>query len=136
MRNIEFPYCFFNSLNTFIRVINDVLSPSQEVFTAYTDKIGYNIFGQTITIYIINSIFNAIVSEIDDVEDKSKKVYFPDTDVKPMYRGYSGFLPQEAAIEDQNNIRIKIQEYKQAKKIDEYLKMLIDDSIGEGEVKC
>lgn len=117
-------------------MINDVLSPSQEVFTAYTDKIGYNIFGQTITIYIMNSIFNAIVSEIDDVEDKSKKVYFPDTDAKPMYRGYSGFLPQEAAIEEQNNIRIKIQEYKQAKKIDEYLKMLIDDSIGEGEVKC
>ena len=83
----------------------------------------------------MNSIFNAIVSEIDDVEDKSKKVYFPDTDVKPMYRVYSGFLPQEAAIEGQNNIRIKIQEYKQAKKIDEYLKMLIDDSIGEGEVK-
>ena len=52
-----------------------------------------------------------------------------------MYRGYSGFLPQEAAIEEQNNIRIKIQEYKQAKKIDEYLKMLIDDSIGEAEVK-
>lgn len=26
--------------------------------------------------------------------------------------------------------------HKQAKKIDEYLKILIDDSIGEGEVKC
>ena len=63
MRNIEFPHCFFNSLNIFIRVINDVLSPSQEVFTAYTDKIGYNIFGQTITIYIMNSIFNASISE-------------------------------------------------------------------------
>ena len=66
MRNVEFPYCFFNSLNTFIRVINDVLSPSQEVFTAYTDKIGYNIFGQTIAVYIMNSILNAIVSEIDE----------------------------------------------------------------------
>lgn len=136
MRNIEFSYCFFNSLNTFIRVINDVLSPRQEVFTAYTDKIEYNIFGQTITVYIMNSIFNAIVSEIDDVEDKSKKVYFPDTDAKPIHRAYSGFLPQETAIEERNNNRIKIQEYKQAKKIDEYLKILIDDSIGEGEVKC
>lgn len=57
-------------------MINDVLSPSQEVFTAYTDKIEYNIFGQTITVYIMNSIFNAIVSEIDDVEDKSKKGIF------------------------------------------------------------
>ena len=66
MRNIEFPHCFFNSLNIFIRVINDVLSPSQEVFTAYTDKIEYNIFGQTITVYIMNSILNAIVSEIDE----------------------------------------------------------------------
>ena len=53
-----------------------------------------------------------------------------------MYRVYSGFLPQESAIEEQNNIRIKIQEYKQAKKIDEYLKILIDDSIGEGGGKC
>ena len=63
MRNIEFSYCFFNSLNTFICVINDVLSPRQEVFTAYTDKIEYNIFGQTITVYIMNSIFNASISE-------------------------------------------------------------------------
>ena len=44
-------------------MINDVLSPSQEVFTAYTDKIEYNIFGQTITVYIMNSIFNASISE-------------------------------------------------------------------------
>ena len=63
MRNIEFLYCFFNRLNTFIRVINDVLSPSQKVFTAYTDKIGYNIFGQTIAVYIMNSIFNSSISE-------------------------------------------------------------------------
>ena len=101
----------------------------QEVFTAYTDKIGYNLFGQTITVYIVNSIFNAIVSEIDDVEDKSKKVYFSDTDAKPMYRVYSGFLSQKDAIEEQNNIRFKIQEYKEAKKIDEYLKDLIADNM-------
>ena len=44
-------------------MINDVLSPSQKVFTAYTDKIGYNIFGQTIAVYIMNSIFNASISE-------------------------------------------------------------------------
>ena len=29
-------------------------------------KIEYNIFGQTITVYIMNSILNAIVSEIDE----------------------------------------------------------------------
>ena len=101
----------------------------QEVFTAYISKIEYNFFGKTILVYFVNSIFNAIVSEIEDLKDGSKKVYFSDTDVKPMYRVYAGFLSEQDAIEEQNTIMDKIQTYKNAKKIDEYLKMLIDDSM-------
>ena len=66
-----------------------------------------------------------------------KRYIFPDTDAKPMYRVYSGFpFLKRLQLKSKIIFRIKIQEYKQAKKIDEYLKMLIDDSIGEGEVKC
>ena len=70
-----------------------------------------------------------LVSKIEDVQDKLKQVYFSDTDDRPMYRAYSGFLSEEEAIEEQNSIRIKIREYREAKKIDECLKELYTDEM-------
>ena len=104
-------------------------SIGQEILTAYIDRMEYEIFGQTIRVYIVNSIFNAVVSKIEDVQDKLKQVYFSDTDDRPMYRAYSGFLSEEEAIEEQNSIRIKIREYREAKKIDECLKELYTDEM-------
>lgn len=96
----------------------------QEIMTAYIDKIEYELFGEKITVFLVNSIFNAIISKIEDNKNEGKKIYFSDTDTKPMYRVYSGFLSEEEAIHEQYNIRFNIQEYKDAKKLDEYLEIL------------
>ncbi len=96
----------------------------QEIMTTYIDKIEYELLGEKITVFLVNSIFNAIISKIEDNKNEGKKIYFSDTDTKPMYRVYSGFLSEEEAIHEQYNIRFNIQEYKDAKKIDEHLEIL------------
>lgn len=97
----------------------------KEIFAAYINKIDCELYEQKFTIYTVNCIFNAIISKIEEDDNGERKVYFTDTDVKPMYRAYAGFLSETEAEKEQKNILPQIQEYKDAKKINEYWSELL-----------
>lgn len=97
----------------------------KEIFAAYINKIDCELYEQKFTIYTVNCIFNAIISKIEEDDNGERKVYFTDTDVKPMYRAYAGLLSEQEAEKEQKNIMSKIQEYKDAKKINEYWSELL-----------
>ena len=53
-----------------------------------------------------------------------KKLLFSDTDSNPMYRVYSGFLNKKEAEKEEKRVINKIEEYKEAKTLEEYLEQL------------
>lgn len=101
----------------------------QEIFTAYIKTMHYELYGHEITIFVLSCIFNAIISKIEINDKNERKVYFNDTDTKPMYRSYAGFLSEEEALEEQKHIKAKTHEYQYAKKFSEYLEELAKERV-------
>ena len=83
-----------------------------------------DLFGNVITFYMVSSIFNAIAEDIKKDENGKKKLLFSDTDSNPMYRVYSGFLNKKEAEKEEKRVINKIEEYKEAKTLEEYLEQL------------
>ena len=110
--------------NQKIKSINDVEIDKavigEPIFVVYVN----DLFGNVITFYMVSSIFNAIAEDIKKDENGKKKLLFSDTDSNPMYRVYSGFLNKKEAEKEEKRVINKIEEYKEAKTLEEYLEQL------------
>lgn len=95
----------------------------ETVFAVYVSEQSIYLFENNIKIYMVNSIFNAIAEEVMEDENGNKKLLFSDTDSNPMYQVYSGYLDKNEAKKEEKVIN-KINEYKEAKTIGEYLEQL------------
>lgn len=78
---------------------------------------------------MVNSIFNAIAEEVMEDENGNKKLLFSDTDSNPMYQVYSGYLDKNEVKKEEEKVINKINEYKEAKTIGEYLEQLREDIV-------
>ena len=111
--------------NQKIKSINDVEIDKavigEPIFVVYVNEQNIDLFGNVITFYMVSSIFNAIAEDIKKDENGKKKLLFSDTDSNPMYRVYSGFLNKKEA---EKRVINKIEEYKEAKTLEEYLEQL------------
>lgn len=114
--------------NQKIKSINDVEIDKavigEPIFVVYVNEQNIDLFGNVITFYMVSSIFNAITEDIKKDENGKKKLLFSDTDSNPMYRVYSGFLNKKEAEKEEKRVINKIEEYKEAKTLEEYLEQL------------
>ena len=114
--------------NQKIKSINDVEIDKavigEPIFVVYVNEQNIDLFGNVITFYMVSSIFNAISEDIKKDENGKKKLLFSDTDSNPMYRVYSGFLNKKEAEKEEKRVINKIEEYKEAKTLEEYLEQL------------
>ena len=114
--------------NQKIKSINDVEIDKavigEPIFVVYVNEQNIDLFGNVITFYMVSSIFNAIAEDIKKDENGKKKLLFSDTDSNPMYRVYSGFLNKKEAEKEEKRVINKIEEYKEAKTLEEYLEQL------------
>ena len=114
--------------NQKIKSINDVEIDKavigEPIFVVYVNEQNIDLFGNVITFYMVSSIFNAIAKDIKKDENGKKKLLFSDTDSNPMYRVYSGFLNKKEAEKEEKRVINKIEEYKEAKTLEEYLEQL------------
>ena len=114
--------------NQKIKSINDVEIDKavigEPIFVVYVNEQNIDLFGNVITFYRVSSIFNAIAEDIKKDENGKKKLLFSDTDSNPMYRVYSGFLNKKEAEKEEKRVINKIEEYKEAKTLEEYLEQL------------
>lgn len=88
-----------------------------------------DLFGNNFTIYVVSSIFNAIAEDIKKDENGKKKLLFSDTDSNPMYRVYSWYLDKKSAEKEEESVIYKIEEYKAAKTLEEYLEQLREEIV-------
>lgn len=114
--------------NQKIKSINDVEIDKavigEPIFVVYVNEQNIDLFGNVITFYMVSSIFNTIAEDIKKDENGKKKLLFSDTDSNPMYRVYSGFLNKKEAEKEEKRVINKIEEYKEAKTLEEYLEQL------------
>ena len=114
--------------NQKIKSINDVEIDKavigEPIFVVYVNEQNIDLFGNVITFYMVSSIFIAIAEDIKKDENGKKKLLFSDTDSNPMYRVYSGFLNKKEAEKEEKRVINKIEEYKEAKTLEEYLEQL------------
>ena len=88
----------------------------QEVMTSQICKEDYELFNKKVTIYTVSCIFNAIVSKIEKDKEGTMTIYFTDSDIKPMYRSYSGHLTLQEAEKESEELFNYIDQYRDAKK--------------------
>lgn len=99
----------------------------QEVLTSQICKEDYELFNTKVTIYTVSCIFNAIVSKIEKDEEGLMKIYFTDSDIKPMYRVYSGYLTLQEAEKESEELFDYIDQYRDAKKFLEQLEEILKE---------
>lgn len=101
------------------------LSPESEpkvndpIAITMRNRMEFSIWGEHITIFTANLICNAIIKSVDCQNDKNVIVY-GDTEYKPMYISYKGFVTEDEAIEEMSGLIKNKDEYEVAKTIEEY----------------
>lgn len=67
-----------------------------EISLAFTGEHHYELLGQKFSIFSANALINAIIKDIQRNNEKTT-VFYGDTDSRPMYISFSGFLTEEQA---------------------------------------
>lgn len=93
-----------------------------EIAITFTGESVYSLFGQSISVYTANFLFNAIIQEIITEDNDSTKILYGDVDSKPMYISFRGFKTgEEAEIERQSMLKNR-EIYKSAITASKHLK--------------
>ena len=93
-----------NGANIEISDLQEELMIGKEIALVFVREVLYELFGQKFSIFTANVFINAIIREIQQHGNKMT-VFYGDTDSRPMYLAYSGFLTErEAEIEISRNI--------------------------------
>lgn len=99
----------------------------QEILTSHIYEENYEIFNKKVTIYTVNCIFNAVVSKIEEDKNETMKIYFTDSDTKPMYRAYSGYMTLQEAEKEREELFEYIDQYRNSRKFLEQLEELLEN---------
>lgn len=101
------------------------LTVGTELIAASLDQHHITAYGCEFDIYVVNIVFNAVISKIEQSNDMVQ-ILFNDKDTKPMYSSELGFASMKEA-EEEMKIAMKHQElYRNAHRIDEYLEEWMD----------
>lgn len=98
-----------------------------ELLASFIKTMDCEIFEETFTMYTVNCIFNAVISEIQVKDDGTKKIMFSDTESKPMYRVFSGFINEKDALIEQGALLENVNSYKNAHQFNELLNNHVKD---------
>ncbi|MBQ9927332.1 MAG: hypothetical protein IJO65_05100 [Lachnospiraceae bacterium] len=99
----------------------------QEILTTHIYKEDYDLFNKKVTIYTVSCMFNAIVSKIEKDKEGTMKIYFTDSDIKPMYRSYSAHMTLQEAEKEREGLFDCIDQYRDAKKFLEQFEEILEN---------
>lgn len=104
---------------------DEVKKGGNYVITNITDH-EYNVYGCTIPVYTVDCIFNSIVEDIKQSEDKTEYIVkCTGTDTEPIYKSSLGFKTKEEAELVLQDISKNFETLSAAKTINEIIKEMI-----------
>lgn len=98
----------------------------ETIFATYIDTFEVSVFGHKRNIYTVNCVFNAVVNGVEKNKEGKQKILFTDSDSRPMFLAYSGFINRKEAEKEQEIIINNISDYENAKRFGEHLSALIE----------
>lgn len=84
-------------------------------------KATYEICGQSIQLYTVNLLTNAIVTAIETDSTGMTHISYGDTDSNPMYISYRGFIRKSDATNERKRIMTHKKKYEEAKTVEKYI---------------
>lgn len=93
-----------------------------EIEMAFSGTIDYDFLGQSVRLYTANLLSNAIAKEIQEQADGKIKLFYGDTDSKPMYISFSAFKTEEEASAELKTIMTHKEDYQGAPTSSSYIK--------------
>lgn len=93
----------------------------QELLMSFVWVLEYSLWGEKIELHCANLLFNAIVKEIENLDDGQVRVIYGDTEEKPMYITYRGFITEDEAKNECEHIMEHKEEYKVSKTVIQYI---------------
>lgn len=100
---------------------NFKIEKGTKIDITFIGKQEYSLLGNRVLLHTANLVTNAIIREIEPKDDGESIIRFDDTDSHPMYIAYTAFKSEEEAIIELNLIMDKVDQYKEAKTLYEYL---------------
>lgn len=86
-----------------------------KIALTFTSTIEFNFLDQHVILYSANLVVNALIKDIQRKDDGAIKVYYSDTDSKPMYIAFSAFTTEDAARIEASSILQHDQKYIESK---------------------
>jgi hypothetical protein len=104
----------------------------KKIDITFTGQYEYELGGQKFSIHSASLFTNAIVTDMEEMEDGKTRIIYGNNDSDPMFIANSAFVTEEEALFEVKNIMNHVEDYKGAKTLDEYL----DEFYGEEPVKA
>jgi len=93
-----------------------------ELSIMYLHENKFMVCGQEISVHTVSILFNAIVKQIEENDDGSKRILYDDTDSRPMYISYMGFKTIDEAEQERKIIMEHKELYVNALTLNEHMK--------------
>ena len=109
-------------LNSITNARMESVKEGQEILLTVKTFKQCELFGEKLQFYEVGYFFNMTVKKIDPGENDEMTLYFTDVDIKPAFSAYSGFLDEDLAKHECENITEKVDIYNAAKQIGDHMK--------------
>ena len=108
--------------STGITVNHDMeIKENEPIVLSFLGGLEYHIWGNEIKLHTANLLCNAFVKSIETYEDGNIRVIYGDVESNPMYISYKGYLTEEEAREELQQVMDHKEEYEKAKTVYQYL---------------
>lgn len=87
----------------------------KEILLAYYGQMEYSFWSESIRLHTADLLINAVVKKVEELEDGHTRIVYGDTEQKPMFISYKGFITEEEARKELDDVINHKQEYENAK---------------------
>ena len=102
-------------------LMTDKIIKNHEISMTFMSRLNYSIWGETINLYAANLLSDAIVKSIEHIDGEKIRVHYGEKETRPMYISYKGFIEEEEAKKEINELIKHKEEYENAKTIEMYM---------------
>lgn len=104
-----------------LKILTDEPIEGRDISLTFVTGIEYSLWDEKIELHCASLLCNAIVKEIEELEDGQFRIIYGEKDDNPMYVSYRGFINLEDAKTEHSLIMEHKKDYVEAKTVEQYI---------------